>query len=181
MKAFGLPPTSPLIQKMNDFQWSYCFLNLAKDAEEDDEMFRMRAKYSGLFINPEAVKQVSEAERSELDRDKLRRQKIVDNGGYDATDAFMAELNAAMNGEQFMELPNENDRRGNVDMSSDEFLAMCMQEFNDSEENNNFNDESNNNFNNNKSDNIFDNPPAGFTLLPDDDDLDIIITDDDDD
>ena len=36
MKAFGLPPTSPLIQKMNDFQWSYCFLNLAKDAEEDD-------------------------------------------------------------------------------------------------------------------------------------------------
>mgnify|MGYP001771863859 CR=1 FL=1 len=179
MKAFGLPPTSPLIQKMNDFQWSYCFLNLAKDAEEDDEMFRMRAKYSGLFINPEAVKQVSEAEKSELDRDKLRRQKIVDNGGYDATDAFMAELNAAMNGEQFMELPNENDRRGN-DMSSDEFLAMCIQEFNDSEENNNFNNESNNDFNNNKSDNIFDNPPAGFTLLPDDDsDLDIIIADDD--
>ena len=92
----------------------------------------------------------------------------------------MAELNAAMNGEQFMELPNENDRRGNVDMSSDEFLAMCMQEFNDSEENNDFNNESNNNFNNNKSDNIFDNPPAGFTLLPDDDnDLDIIIADDD--
>lgn len=171
MKAFGLPPTSPLIKKMNDYQWSYCFLNLAKDIEEEDEIFRMRAKYNGLFINPEAVKQISEAEKKGMDKDKIRRQQIIDNGGYDATDAFMAELNAAMNGEQFMELPNENDRRGNVDMSSDEFLAMCIKEFNDSEENNDFN--------NKKTDNIFDNPPPGFTLLPDDDDLDIIIVDDD--
>lgn len=133
MKAFGLPPTSPLIKNMNDFQWSWCFANIAKDIEEDDDLFRIRAKYQAIFINPEAVQKVNEEEMKQgkggtmiIDKTKYN---VPDDGTIDASDAFMAELEAALGGEQFMELPNENDIRGNANMSSEEFEAMCIAEF----------------------------------------------------
>ena len=65
MKTFGLLPSSPMVKQMNDVQWMYCYLNIAKDMEEEDNLFRMRAKYQGIFINPEAVKKVSEEEEKQ--------------------------------------------------------------------------------------------------------------------
>ena len=54
MKAFGLPPTSPLIKNMNDYQWSYCFLNLAKDIEEETSRLELdHIRCSPPYKHPE--------------------------------------------------------------------------------------------------------------------------------
>ncbi len=136
MKTFGLPPTSPLVKKMNEYQWAWCFANLAKDSEEDDNLFRIRAKYHAIFINPDAVRQVNEEEIKQGKGGTIpngNKKEVLSEDSIDASDAFMAELEAALNGEQFMELPNENDIRGNAGMSSEEFEAMCLAEFEKSE------------------------------------------------
>ena len=45
MKEFKLLPSSPDVKNMNDQQWIYCYMNIVKDLEEDEELFKMRAKY----------------------------------------------------------------------------------------------------------------------------------------
>lgn len=149
MKTFGLLPSSPMVKQMNDVQWMYCYLNIAKDMEEEDNLFRMRAKYQGIFINPEAVKKVSEEEEKQKRKNMNanlqsqgkqelteHQQEIIDNGGAVNTD-FEKELMAALNGEQFMEIPIEGSVRGDSNMSSDEFLAKCLMEFDEEENRNN--------------------------------------------
>ena len=44
---------------------------------------------------------------------------------------------AALSGEQFMEIPIEGSVRGDSNMSSDEFLAKCLMEFDEEEKQNN--------------------------------------------
>lgn len=149
MKTFGLLPSSPMIKQMNDVQWMYCYLNIVKDMEEEDNLFRMRAKYQGIFINPEAVKKVSEEEEKQKRKNMSangkdqgqpelteHQQEIIDNGGAVNTD-FEKELMAALSGEQFMEIPIEGSVRGDSSMSSDEFLAMCLMELEEEENQNN--------------------------------------------
>ncbi len=74
MKEFKLLPSSPDVKNMNDQQWIYCYMNIVKDLEEDEELFKMRAKYMGLFVNPEAVRKISQEEQKEKMRSKSYNQ-----------------------------------------------------------------------------------------------------------
>lgn len=164
MKSFGLLPSSPMVKEMTEIQWAYCYLNIAKDLEEEDNLFRMRAKYQGLFVNPDAVKKISEEEEKQKRHNACknngltqRQEEIIDSGGA-INLSFEEELQKALQGEQFMEIPIEGSVRGDSAMSSDDFLAQCMMDFEEEEENN-------------KNQNISN----------EEEDVDLIIVDDDDD
>ena len=165
MKSFGLLPSSPMVKDMTEIQWAYCYLNIAKDLEEEDNLFRMRAKYQGLFVNPDAVKKISEEEEKQKRHTAFknngfglteRQEEIIDSGGA-INMGFEEELQKALQGEQFMEIPIEGSVRGDSTMSSDDFLAQCMLDF---EEENNENKDKN--------------------INESEEDTDIIIVDDDD-
>lgn len=139
MKSFGLLPSSPMVKEMTEIQWAYCYLNIAKDLEEEDNLFRMRAKYQGLFVNPDAVKKISEEEEKQKRHNVCknngltqRQEEIIDSGGS-INLSFEEELQKALQGEQFMEIPIEGSVRGDSAMSSDDFLAQCMMDFEEEE------------------------------------------------
>ena len=145
MKSFGLLPSSPMVKEMTEIQWAYCYLNIAKDLEEEDNLFRMRAKYQGLFVNPDAVKKISEEEEKQKRHNACknngltqRQEEIIDSGGS-INLSFEEELQKALQGEQFMEIPIEGSVRGDSAMSSDDFLAQCMMDFEKEEKNKNQN------------------------------------------
>ena len=139
MKSFGLLPSSPMVKEMTEIQWAYCYLNIAKDLEEEDNLFRMRAKYQGLFVNPDAVKKISEEEEKQKRHNACknsgltqRQEEIIDSGGA-INLSFEEELQKALQGEQLMEIPIEGSVRGDSAMSSDDFLAQCMMDFEEEE------------------------------------------------
>ena len=167
MKSFGLLPSSPMVKEMTEIQWAYCYLNIAKDLEEEDNLFRMRAKYQGLFVNPDAVKKISEEEEKQKRHNACknsgltqRQEEIIDSGGA-INLSFEEELQKALQGEQFMEIPIEGSVRGDSAMSSDDFLAQCMMDFEEEEKEKE-----------NKNQNI---------SSDEEEDVDLIIVDDDDD
>ena len=167
MKSFGLLPSSPMVKEMTEIQWAYCYLNIAKDLEEEDNLFRMRAKYQGLFVNPDAVKKISEEEEKQKRHNVCknngltqRQEEIIDSGGS-INLSFEEELQKALQGEQFMEIPIEGSVRGDSAMSSDDFLAQCMMDFEEEEKEKE-----------NKNQNI---------SSDEEEDVDLIIVDDDDD
>lgn len=167
MKSFGLLPSSPMVKEMTEIQWAYCYLNIAKDLEEEDNLFRMRAKYQGLFVNPDAVKKISEEEEKQKRHNACknsgltqRQEEIIDSGGS-INLSFEEELQKALQGEQLMEIPIEGSVRGDSAMSSDDFLAQCMMDFEEEEKEKE-----------NKNQNI---------SSDEEEDVDLIIVDDDDD
>ena len=167
MKSFGLLPSSPMVKEMTEIQWAYCYLNIAKDLEEEDNLFRMRAKYQGLFVNPDAVKKISEEEEKQKRHNACknsgltqRQEEIIDSGGA-INLSFEEELQKALQGEQLMEIPIEGSVRGDSAMSSDDFLAQCMMDFEEEEKEKE-----------NKNQNI---------SSDEEEDVDLIIVDDDDD
>lgn len=167
MKSFGLLPSSPMVKEMTEIQWAYCYLNIAKDLEEEDNLFRMRAKYQGLFVNPDAVKKISEEEEKQKRHNVCknngltqRQEEIIDSGGS-INLSFEEELQKALQGEQLMEIPIEGSVRGDSAMSSDDFLAQCMMDFEEEEKEKE-----------NKNQNI---------SSDEEEDVDLIIVDDDDD
>lgn len=167
MKSFGLLPSSPMVKEMTEIQWAYCYLNIAKDLEEEDNLFRMRAKYQGLFVNPDAVKKISEEEEKQKRHNVCknngltqRQEEIIDSGGA-INLSFEEELQKALQGEQLMEIPIEGSVRGDSAMSSDDFLAQCMMDFEEEEKEKE-----------NKNQNI---------SSDEEEDVDLIIVDDDDD
>ena len=167
MKSFGLLPSSPMVKEMTEIQWAYCYLNIAKDLEEEDNLFRMRAKYQGLFVNPDAVKKISEEEEKQKRHNVCknngltqRQEEIIDSGGS-INLSFEEELQKALQGEQLMEIPIEGSVRGDSTMSSDDFLAQCMMDFEEEEKEKE-----------NKNQNI---------SSDEEEDVDLIIVDDDDD
>lgn len=168
MKSFGLLPSSPMVKEMTEIQWAYCYLNIAKDLEEEDNLFRMRAKYQGLFVNPDAVKKISEEEEKQKRHNACknsgltqRQEEIIDSGGA-INLSFEEELQKALQGEQLMEIPIEGSVRGDSAMSSDDFLAQCMMDFEEEEKEKE-----------NKNQNI--------SSDEEEEDVDLIIVDDDDD
>ena len=126
MKAFGKLPSSPDIRAMNDAQWLFCYFNIMKDEQEEEELWRSRAKYHGLFINPDAVKSLSKFEEERKNGNKSYFAKSNNDDAVYVNDDFEKELAAAMKGD-FVELPDSTNVRGNPNMSSDEFLNMCIQ------------------------------------------------------
>lgn len=135
MKEFKLLPSSPDVKNMNDQQWIYCYMNIVKDLEEDEELFKMRAKYMGLFVNPEAVRKISQEEQKEKMRSKSyenfseeNKETIINNGGF-VNDDFEREIREALGQDNFVAIPDDDDIRGDDTMSSDDFEKMCLQEF----------------------------------------------------
>lgn len=127
MRTFGLLPSSPDIRDMNDAQWLFCYLNIVKDEEEEEIMWKTRAKYHGMFINPEAVIKTEEFEKTGKIYYPENISKSPEN--QYVNDDFEQELKNALQNENFIELPQETDIRGNANMSSDEFLNMCLENY----------------------------------------------------
>lgn len=129
MRTFSKLPSSPDIQGMNDAQWLYCYLNIIKDMEEDDELWKARAKYSALFINPDAVKAMDKLERNQ------KVNPIINNSNYEeeqiyVNSDFETELKNALkdSDSNFIELPDSNDIKGNPNMSSEDFIQNITQD-----------------------------------------------------
>lgn len=139
MKTFGKLPSSPDIRAMNEAQWLFCYSNIIKDEQEKEELWRSRAKYLGLFINPDAVKSLAKFEEEQKNGSSNSSTYTANNKKNDSVyvnDDFEKELQEAMK-DDFVELPDSNDVRGNPNMSSDEFLNACIQNKQQLEENDN--------------------------------------------
>lgn len=128
MKAFGKLPSSPDIQALNDAQWLYCYLNILEDEKNEEELQKIRIKYQALFYNAEAVKQMEEFERNG-GKKVPEKSKANTTGDVYVNDDFEKEIAKAMNNSEMFEFPDENTVRGNPDMSSDEFISQCMDDF----------------------------------------------------
>lgn len=125
MRALGKLPNDPLFKDLNDIQLHWCYLNIIKDREEEEELWKNRLNYMGLYINPDLVKELAnvDSSRSYNGENGYTEQPIYHN------DDFAQELqNAISNGgsedastkEQFMEIPNGH--YGDSSMSSNEFI-----------------------------------------------------------
>lgn len=127
MKTFGLLPSSPDIRDMNKAQLLFCYMNIVKDEEEQEILWKSRLKYLGMLINPEWTLKMEGFEQGEQTLSTPNNEQYVNSD-------FDKELQNALNGSNFFELPDENDTRGNINMSSDEFINLCMQNFNENED-----------------------------------------------
>ena len=63
MKTLKILPSSKEAQEMNDAQWLWCYANIVKDEEEQEELWKERIKFNGLFINPDAVAEINKIEK----------------------------------------------------------------------------------------------------------------------
>jgi hypothetical protein len=127
MKTYNLLPSSPKLRDMNDAQWVWCYLNILEDQKEEEDLWKARLKYMGLFVNPEAVTEMSKIEQRENDPNYIPAAKSF-NGNDDpvySSSTFEDEMRKAMQGEDFMELPDP-DVKGNPNMSSEEFTLSVM-------------------------------------------------------
>ena len=142
MRAFGKLPSSPDLKDMNDLQWIWCFLNIVEDEKEDDDLYKARAKYSGLFINPEGVRAVAKAEqkRKTKQNGKSSIQDSENDIEYNDDDSdkpvyvsntFDEEMKKVLQevGEDFIELPEPEGQRGDSSMSSNEFISFMSENF----------------------------------------------------
>lgn len=128
MKTFGLLPSSPAIKDMNDAQWIYCYLNMIEDQEEEEDLWKARLKYMGLFISPKMVEELTKLEAKEKGRKYTSNNYSSNDSNNDSNNAvynnseFEDELSKTLAGEQFMELPDMDEEVGNPNLSSDEFI-----------------------------------------------------------
>src|SRR3712207_9412590 len=108
MKSLGKLPNDPLVKSLNYIQWNWCYLNIIKDKEEEEQLWKDRLNYMGLYINPDLVKELTKYDNINSG-DTESEQPIYSN------DDFEKELREAMNNggsesestkQQFMELPN---------------------------------------------------------------------------
>ena len=129
MKTFGLLPSSPDIRDMNKAQLLFCYMNIVKDEEEQEEMWKSRLKYLGMLTNPHWTLKMEEFETGK----NYSPSSNNTNQQYVNSD-FDKELQNALQDSNFFELPDENNTRGNANMSSDDFINLCMQGFAEDEE-----------------------------------------------
>lgn len=126
MKTLKILPSSTACKNMNDAQWLWCYSNIVQDEEEDEELWKMRLKYMGLFINPKAVYEMAKFEDKHNKTNHFNSRSNYSDDYRDediyVNDSFEEELQKAMNGNQFIEMPTEDDTRGDDNMSSDEFI-----------------------------------------------------------
>lgn len=124
MKSLGKLPNDPLVKSLNYIQWNWCYLNIIKDKEEEEQLWKDRLNYMGLYINPDLVKELTKYDNINSG-DMESEQPIYSN------DDFEKELREAMNNggsesestkQQFMELPNGH--YGDSSMSSSEFVKF---------------------------------------------------------
>lgn len=127
MKTYNLLPSSPKLREMNDAQWVWCYLNILEDQNEEEDLWKARLKYMGLFVNPEAVKEMADFEQKENNPNYISIEKSFNenNDPVYNNSTFEDEMKKAMEGEDFMELPDQN-IKGNPNMSSEEFMLSVI-------------------------------------------------------
>ena len=84
MVATGALPTEQRCKDMNDVQWLWYYLNLAKDKEEERDIAKNYMDYLGSYINPKLAKAVSEQEarkRKQEERRKARQEYLKNHPG----------------------------------------------------------------------------------------------------
>ena len=59
--------------------------------------------------------------------EQYRKEEVKNNGGF-VNDSFEDEMRRALENEEFVALPDEEETRGNSCMSSSDFEQMCLQE-----------------------------------------------------
>lgn len=124
MKAFNLLPSSPSIREMNKAQLLFCYQNIVKDEEEQEELWKERMKFLAMFINPEMVLKFENGINNTVNSNSITHK---DQQNVYVNDSFEEELKKAMSNNEFFEMPNEDDTRGDANMSSEDFLDMCEQ------------------------------------------------------
>lgn len=75
MVATGSLPTEQRCKDMNDVQWLWYYLNLAKDKEEERDIAKNHMDYLGSYINPKLAKAVAEQEARKRKREERRKAK----------------------------------------------------------------------------------------------------------
>ena len=75
MVATGALPTEQRCKDMNDVQWLWFYLNLAKDKEEERDIAKNHMDYLGSYINPKLAKAVSEQEARKRKQEERRKAK----------------------------------------------------------------------------------------------------------
>lgn len=76
---------------MNDAQWLWCYLNILKDEEEEEEKWKSRLDYLGWYIDEEkAISVMKERELEEGFNNQYETKDVIDSG-----DQFELELKAA--------------------------------------------------------------------------------------
>ena len=126
MKAFNLLPFSPIVRKMNEIQWSWCYLNIIKDEEEEEKKWKDRLTYLGFLNNPQFTNEYLNTTNGFNNASSNSNSHYNDNSNgdeYKNTD-FEKELFNALQNEQFIEIPEEGGMRGDPVISSDDFINM---------------------------------------------------------
>jgi len=138
MKAIGALPSEDRVQKMNDAQWLWCYLN---ELEDQGERLELEDAYlTGLHfaINPDYAKKVVEykdkykkgIKKNKIDKkyheeeSQLGEDKIVVTKEPIYSTEFEKELAEAMKGVEFTELPGDNFVGSNE--SEEEFLGRVI-------------------------------------------------------
>lgn len=125
-------PNDPSIQSMNYVQWMWCYSNIIEDKKQEEEIWRHRLKYMGIFVNPEAVKKVAEYE-NKVDSKGMSNKSTISHNNYEdesiyVNDEFEKEFQEAINGNKFVELPQGT--YGDETMSADDFIGFVQNNIN---------------------------------------------------
>lgn len=147
MRAAGALPTEPRVQKMNDVQWLWYYMNLQKDLEEDRDKAENYLDYLGSWINPELAKSVMATKAQKKSQGttqgnnapnapkagtvvQVSEDTEIEYGDTAVSDSFEEEYRRALAGEgitneEFTELP-DSQNAGNPFESQEDFIARVM-------------------------------------------------------
>jgi hypothetical protein len=135
MKATGALPTEERVQKMNDQQWLWSYLNIIQDEEEEEKNWKHRLDYVGWFINEDKYKSVASILKESNNNGQKQLNDNEEEKHYDenpviVNDSFEEELRRALNdnGENpgaFTELPDSN-LIGNPNESKNDFISRVL-------------------------------------------------------
>ena len=140
MRATGALPTEERVQKMNDYQWLWYYLNILEEEKTDAEDSKLRLDYLGSYINPDLARSVVNKENNS----KYQASHMFNSS------SFEEEMKAAMQGEEFVEVPDTTiDGAGNPNESLDDFLSrventmmdLSEEQYQEQETYNNFDDD----------------------------------------
>jgi hypothetical protein len=128
MSFFKLLPSSPSIRQLNDIQWSWCYLNIMKDEEEEEKKWKERLTYQGFLANPQFTAEYLKSDNSYASSSSSSNnaQETVADDHFTNSD-FEKELQAALHGEDIMEVPEPEGTRGNPVISSEDFISSLEQ------------------------------------------------------
>ncbi len=95
MKTLNMTPNDDRAQKMNIYQWLWCYHNIVEDEKEEQELFKNQLDRLAFIVNPEVARNVFDYEqKNKAGKNKVKHKKedLFKN------DEFSIETRAAMLG-----------------------------------------------------------------------------------